>query len=59
MTRRLDSNALVCDCQLLWLAEMVKEKQDRTLVAATCEHPHPLQGKSIMSLTDTEFHCVG
>ncbi|XP_047738049.1 peroxidasin [Hyalella azteca] len=56
---RLDSNALVCDCQLLWLAQMVKEKQDRTLVAATCEAPNDLHGKSLSSITDTDFHCIG
>lgn len=56
---RLDSNALVCDCQLMWLAQMVKEKQHRTQVAATCQFPVPLQGKSLTSLTDSEFQCRG
>uniref|UniRef100_A0A2P2HZE6 Peroxidasin-like n=3 Tax=Hirondellea gigas TaxID=1518452 RepID=A0A2P2HZE6_9CRUS len=56
---RLDSNALVCDCQMLWLAQMVKEKKDQTLVAATCEQPRGLQGKSVISLNDSHFHCVG
>ncbi|ROT75796.1 putative Thyroid peroxidase precursor [Penaeus vannamei] len=54
---RLDSNALVCDCQLLWLAEMVKEKQHRTQVAATCQFPSDLQGKSLTSLADSHFEC--
>ncbi|KAK7077519.1 hypothetical protein SK128_025717, partial [Halocaridina rubra] len=56
---RLDSNALVCDCQLMWLAHMVKEKQHRTQVAATCQFPVPLQGKSLTSITDSEFQCRG
>ncbi|RXG61788.1 Peroxidasin-like protein, partial [Armadillidium vulgare] len=56
---RLDSNALVCDCQLLWLAKMVKDRNTKTQVAATCEFPTGLQGKSISSITDSEFHCKG
>ena len=57
--RRLDSNALVCDCRLMWLAQMVKEKQHTTQVAATCHFPSELQGKSLTSLTDSEFQCRG
>ena len=57
--RRLDSNALICDCQLMWLANMVKEKEGHTQVAATCEFPSVLQGKSLTSLTDEEFQCRG
>ncbi|XP_045133366.1 peroxidasin-like isoform X1 [Portunus trituberculatus] len=56
---RLDSNALVCDCRLMWLAQMVKEKQHTTQVAATCHFPSELQGKSLTSLTDSEFQCRG
>lgn len=56
---RLDSNALVCDCRLMWLAQMVKEKQHTTQVAATCHFPSDLQGKSLTSLTDSEFQCRG
>ncbi|CAL4068752.1 unnamed protein product, partial [Meganyctiphanes norvegica] len=56
---RLDSNALVCDCQLLWLAQMVKEKQHKTQVAATCHFPQDLHGKSLTTLTNSEFHCKG
>ncbi|KAG7177543.1 Peroxidasin-like 6, partial [Homarus americanus] len=56
---RLDSNALVCDCQLMWLAQMVKEKQHTTQVAATCQFPSVLQGKSLTSLNDSEFQCRG
>ncbi|KAG0723195.1 Peroxidasin [Chionoecetes opilio] len=58
-TRRLDSNALVCDCRLMWLAQMVKEKQHTTQVAATCHFPSDLQGKSLTSLNDSEFQCRG
>jgi len=54
--RRLDSNALICDCQMLWLAQMLNEKQGTTLAAATCEYPAKLHGKPVSSLVDN-FIC--
>ncbi|MGH0131287.1 UNVERIFIED_CONTAM: hypothetical protein FKN15_046242 [Acipenser sinensis] len=37
---RLDSNGLVCDCELMWLAELMKEyAKNGNTQAATCEHP--------------------
>lgn len=38
---------------------MVKDRNTKTQVAATCEFPSGLQGKSISSITDSEFHCKG
>ena len=55
--RRLDSNALVCDCDMMWLADMLKEKHGYTQAAATCEYPHSLQGRSLMSINKDDFHC--
>ncbi|KAL5015945.1 hypothetical protein ScPMuIL_005534 [Solemya velum] len=54
---RLDSNALVCDCQMLWLAEMLKDQHGDTQAAATCEFPENLQGRSLMSITSEDFNC--
>ncbi|XP_050402134.1 peroxidasin [Patella vulgata] len=56
---RLDSNALVCDCQLMWLANMLKEKHGYTQAAATCQFPEKLQGRSLMSISQDDFHCKG
>lgn len=54
--RRLDSNALICDCQMLWLAKMLNEKQGTTQVAAICQSPDELSGRSVTSLIE-EFNC--
>ncbi|MBN3304761.1 PXDN protein, partial [Amia calva] len=57
--KRLDSNGLICDCELIWLAELMKEylKNGNTQVAATCEHPRRLQGRSVATVTAEEFNC--
>uniref|UniRef100_A0A452TKP2 Lactoperoxidase n=1 Tax=Ursus maritimus TaxID=29073 RepID=A0A452TKP2_URSMA len=59
MPRRLDSNALVCDCDLMWLGELMQgyARNGQTQAAATCEYPRSLQGRSIASLTVEEFNC--
>lgn len=54
--RRLDSNALVCDCKMLWLANMLKEQGMKNTVAS-CKYPKVLQGKSIISLSQSELKC--
>ncbi|XP_044311085.1 peroxidasin homolog [Varanus komodoensis] len=56
---RLDSNALRCDCDLMWLAELLKRyaTQGSTHAVASCESPAELQGRSIVTLTTQEFHC--
>lgn len=54
--RRLDSNALICDCQILWLAKMLNEKQGTTQAAAICQSPDQLVGRSVTSLIE-EFNC--
>lgn len=54
---RLDSNALTCNCELMWLAQMLKENQATTQAAVTCEHPAPLQGKSLTTLSSVDLRC--
>ena len=41
----------------MWLADMLKEKHGYTQAAATCEYPHSLQGRSLMSINKDDFHC--
>lgn len=57
--RRLDSNALLCDCDLMWLAELLKKYalQGNPQTTATCESPRELQGRSIITLSTQEFNC--
>ena len=52
----MDSNALICDCQMLWLAKMLQEKQGTTQAAAICQSPDQLNGRSVTSLIE-EFNC--
>lgn len=52
---RLDSNALVCDCKLAWLVGMITEKQIH--VAASCQHPHEMYGKTLKGMKTKDFHC--
>ncbi|KAK2722387.1 hypothetical protein QYM36_002803 [Artemia franciscana] len=55
---RLDSNALICDCQLIWLAKMLQDKGQETQSAVTCHDPAPMQGKPVTHLLEDEgFHC--
>ena len=58
--RRLDSNALVCDCEMLWFAQMLKRRQhsgSRVHAEATCHHPNNLHGRSLMRIDNDDFHC--
>uniref|UniRef100_A0A3Q2QIY6 Peroxidasin n=1 Tax=Fundulus heteroclitus TaxID=8078 RepID=A0A3Q2QIY6_FUNHE len=56
---RLDSNALTCDCELLWLADLLKQyaESGNAQAAATCDHPSRLQGRSVATLTAEELNC--
>jgi len=53
----LDSNALVCDCEMVWLVKMLKDQMKDTQTAAICQQPQDMQGKSLSLMTDTDFHC--
>jgi hypothetical protein len=55
--RRLDSNALVCDCEMMWLVQMLQDQLKGTQAAATCQYPIAMKGKSLTSMTETDFHC--
>ncbi|KAJ8985113.1 hypothetical protein NQ317_012763 [Molorchus minor] len=53
---RLDHNALVCDCQMAWLARMLT---DNTLHgSANCKYPAEMYGKSLVGMTSKDFHCA-
>ncbi|CAG5866189.1 unnamed protein product [Menidia menidia] len=56
---RLDSNALNCDCELLWLADLLKQyaESGNAQAAATCDFPARLQGRSVATLTAQELNC--
>ncbi|XP_077587554.1 peroxidasin [Stigmatopora nigra] len=56
---RLDSNSLNCDCELLWLADLLKQyaESGNAQAAATCDYPIRLQGRSVATLTAEELSC--
>lgn len=57
--RRLDSNALRCDCEILWLADLLKTyaRSGNAQAAATCEYPRRIQGRSVATITPEELDC--
>ena len=57
--RRLDSNAFVCDCQMMWLKDMIAEKRDSTQAAATCHYPNQPSdnAQNVVNIEEAEFHC--
>lgn len=59
LCRRLDSNALHCDCEILWLAELLKTyaESGNAQAAATCEYPRRIQGRSVATITPEELNC--
>ncbi|XP_044155567.1 peroxidasin homolog [Bufo gargarizans] len=56
---RLDSNPLFCDCELMWLVDLLRMLTERssTHTAAMCEHPVHLRGTSVSSLSKDQFNC--
>ncbi|KAE8749096.1 hypothetical protein FOCC_FOCC004265, partial [Frankliniella occidentalis] len=52
---RLDNNWLVCDCNALWLARLLRERGVQG--AATCASPPQLQGRPVAELRESDFHC--
>ncbi|KAJ3612857.1 hypothetical protein NHX12_019114 [Muraenolepis orangiensis] len=58
-TVRLDSNTLNCDCELLWLTDLLKQyaESGNAQAAATCDYPGRLQGRSVATLSAEELNC--
>ncbi|XP_004642396.2 peroxidasin homolog [Octodon degus] len=56
---RLDSNTLHCDCEILWLADLLKTyaQSGNAQAAATCETPRRIQGRSVATITPEELNC--
>lgn len=52
---RLDSNSLVCDCQISWLARTLRDNSIHS--TATCKYPNEMYGKPLVSLNSADFHC--
>ena len=55
--RRLDSNPLVCDCRLVWLAEMFQDNSASLQANATCRHPAHLRGRALSTINLADFNC--
>ncbi|KAG7313233.1 hypothetical protein JYU34_000332 [Plutella xylostella] len=51
---RLDGNALVCDCALLWLLQLA---QTGLRLDATCHAPEAVAGAALASIELKDFHC--
>ncbi|XP_076650032.1 peroxidasin [Halictus rubicundus] len=57
MTRlRLDRNALVCDCDLVWLVQRLQHKPSE--MAAVCQSPVEMKGRSLTAMSPDDFHCT-
>lgn len=50
----LSDNPLVCDCSLLWLKELLLQRNYSTVV---CYDPSPVRGRSLKSLTEHDLGC--
>jgi hypothetical protein len=42
---------------MVWLVKMLKEQMKDTQTAAICQQPQDMQGKSLATMTDQDFHC--
>ena len=54
--RRLDSNPLICSCDVLWLSRLLK-RTPHTVTAATCSQPSVLRGRTLARLSLEDVNC--
>uniref|UniRef100_A0A674E0G4 Leucine rich repeats and immunoglobulin like domains 1 n=1 Tax=Salmo trutta TaxID=8032 RepID=A0A674E0G4_SALTR len=53
----IQSDSLLCDCQLHWFPEWLLSRGLQTGVEATCAHPETLKGTSIFQAPPESFVC--
>ncbi|XP_063330664.1 leucine-rich repeats and immunoglobulin-like domains protein 1 isoform X2 [Pelmatolapia mariae] len=53
----IQSNSLLCDCQLHWLPDWLVARGLQVGINATCAHPESLKGKSIFEVPPSSFVC--
>ncbi|XP_022833229.1 peroxidasin-like [Spodoptera litura] len=53
---RLDSNALICDCSMLWLVKMMSQHNDM-YIDATCYQPARVTGMPLSIMEERDFEC--
>lgn len=52
---RLDSNDLICDCKIVWLIDVLKQKGLHS--TADCRNPDYMYGKQLVRLDMNELNC--
>lgn len=55
--RQIQSDSLLCDCQLRWFPEWLVARGLQAGVVATCAHPESLKGISIFQAQAESFVC--
>uniref|UniRef100_A0AAX7UFK4 Ig-like domain-containing protein n=1 Tax=Astatotilapia calliptera TaxID=8154 RepID=A0AAX7UFK4_ASTCA len=53
----IQSNSLLCDCQLHWLPDWLVARGLQVGINATCAHPESLKGKSVFEVPPSSFVC--
>ncbi|KAJ8737014.1 hypothetical protein PYW07_000285 [Mythimna separata] len=53
---RLDSNALICDCSMLWLVQMMAQHNEM-YIDATCYEPTKVTGMPLSIMEARDFDC--
>lgn len=53
---RLDSNALICDCSMLWLIKMMSQHKEM-LIDATCYQPNKVTGMPLSGMNERDLQC--
>lgn len=54
---RLDGNYITCDCSLLWLTKVLKEKPFAIETAIICKYPEKFNGKNVKDLNESDLDC--